>query len=274
MFVDAATAARIDRVEARLSGAIADTLLQRGLTPAPHVTRFADGGLGVLARPGSPINKLIGAGFDGPLDPDRLAALEATWHARGEPVRVELASLAAPRTAEQLTARGYRLLGCEHVLARPLTLADADRPPALPVHRDHAAWQAALVAGFTAPDGTGAPVDDYARDAVETAMQDFADTRGFDRYLVSVDDQPAGAATLRIDDRVALLCGAATLPAFRRRGVQAALLTARLRDAARADCDLAVLTTAPGSLSQHNAARQGFTLAYVRAILVLPPPAP
>lgn len=270
MFLTAATAARIDRVEARLSCAIADTLIGANVVPLPLVTHLGDGAA-VLARRGSPMNKLIGAGFTGPLDPNLLSLIETSWHARGEPVRVELASLASPETAEQLGERGYRLMGCEHVLVRPLTPADADRVPAHTVRQDDPRWHETLIAGFTAPDGTGAPVDDYARDVIETAMQDFAATPGFQRYVATLhDDTTAGAATLRVDDRVALLCGAATLPAARRRGVQAALLAARLRDAAREGCDLAVLTVAPGSLSEHNATRQGFTLGYVRTILALP----
>jgi GNAT superfamily N-acetyltransferase len=67
---------------------------------------------------------------------------------------------------------------------------------------------------------------------------------------------------------VAQLTGAATAPAHRRRGVQTALLSARLADAADAGCDIAVLTTQPGSKSQQNAQRRGFDLLYTRAILV------
>ncbi|MFY9922262.1 MAG: GNAT family N-acetyltransferase, partial [Mycobacterium sp.] len=54
----------------------------------------------------------------------------------------------------------------------------------------------------------------------------------------------------------------------RRRGVQSALLTKRLADAAEAGCDVAVVTTAPGSKSQQNVQRQGFHLPYTRAVLV------
>ena len=67
---------------------------------------------------------------------------------------------------------------------------------------------------------------------------------------------------------VAQLVGAATAPAHRRRGVQSALLRAGLADAAEAGCDIAVVTTAPGSKSQQNVQRQGFHLLYTRAILV------
>jgi len=55
------------------------------------------------------------------------------------------------------------------------------------------------------------------------------------------------------------------------RGVQSALLGTRLEVAAAAGCDVAVVTTQPGSKSQENAQRQGFELLYTRTILVRTP---
>jgi ribosomal protein S18 acetylase RimI-like enzyme len=71
-------------------------------------------------------------------------------------------------------------------------------------------------------------------------------------------------------DGIAALTGAATAPEHRRRGVQTALLSARLADAASAGCDVAIITTQPGSKSQQNAQRRGFDLLYTRAVLVKP----
>ncbi|MBP7678421.1 MAG: GNAT family N-acetyltransferase, partial [Thermoanaerobaculia bacterium] len=67
---------------------------------------------------------------------------------------------------------------------------------------------------------------------------------------------------------LAQLCGAATLPDHRRRGIQTALLAERLAAAGRSGCGLAVVTTQPGSKSQENVRRRGFALLYTRAILV------
>jgi GNAT superfamily N-acetyltransferase len=81
----------------------------------------------------------------------------------------------------------------------------------------------------------------------------------------------AGGAEFRIDGGVAQLAGAATAPEHRRRGVQTALLSARLVEAASAGCEVAVITTQPGSKSQQNAQRRGFDLLYTRATLVRRP---
>jgi len=45
-------------------------------------------------------------------------------------------------------------------------------------------------------------------------------------------------------------------------------VSARLADAAAAGCDIAVVTTLPGSKSQENVQRRGFDLLYTRAILM------
>jgi len=79
---------------------------------------------------------------------------------------------------------------------------------------------------------------------------------------------PAGSASARYADGIAQLCGASTIPRFRRRGVQRALSTIRLAAAVADGCTLAIVTTAPGSQSQANVMRLGFELIYARAILV------
>ena len=99
------------------------------------------------------------------------------------------------------------------------------------------------------------------------AERDFAAT-GVDRYVALHDGAFAGGAGLRITGGIAQMAGAGTAPAHRRLGIQSALLTARLIDATAAGCDVAVITTQPGSRSQQNAQRRGFDLLYTRAVLV------
>ena len=55
-------------------------------------------------------------------------------------------------------------------------------------------------------------------------MKVFAQADGIECYLAKIDGQPAGGGTLAMRDGVAGLFGASTLPAFRNRGVQAALI--------------------------------------------------
>ena len=272
MFIDAALATRIERAEAALGRAIAMGLGADG----PAVVVPVAGGAGVLVRPGSPMNKVIGLPVDEPLDERALADVEAAWGRVGEPVRIELSTRAAPAVLAALVARGYQLTAVEDVLVRRLPAPSPSPSPSPEIvvararsEAEVAAWRAAILEGFLAGDGTGAAPPGDGRAVLETLMADVAAAPGFERYVAHRDGQLAGAASLRLDEGVALLCGAATLPAHRRRGVQAALLAARLRDAHAAGAEVAVVTTAPGSLSEHNVVRSGFALGYARLVLVL-----
>ena len=105
---------------------------------------------------------------------------------------------------------------------------------------------------------------------VERSVEDMCAVSGFERYMAWRDGAIAGGASFRSFAGVAQLCGSATLPAHRRRGVQSGLLRYRLAEAARRGCDVAVVTTQPGSKSQENVERAGFSLLYVRAVLKRP----
>lgn len=184
---------------------------------------------------------------------------------------MELCSLADPAVAALLTGRGYRLAGFENVLGRPLTRDAPPMPDGIDVRAGGAdeldAWVDIVVEGFAHPDGEGVPThEDFPRDVIARAERDVVEA-GARVYLARCGGVPAGGGAMRITDGLAQLAGAATAPAFRRRGVQGALLAARLRDAAAAGCEVAVVTTAPASASQRNVQRNGFDLLYTRAIL-------
>jgi ribosomal protein S18 acetylase RimI-like enzyme len=277
MFADLALARRIDGAEASLSSDIAAAIVQRGSVPGAFSRAFA-GGVAVFTGVDSPMTKVIGAGFDGAPAEGDITALEAEYFAQRASVRAEVSTLADPAFVRALTARGYVLNGFENVLGRaPLSPGQFDNPAGLVIDTaaDPRAWMHALIDGFEAPD-TGvvsAPGEPFQRDVVESVLADMAGARGFMRYAAVVDGEVAGAGSMRLCDGVAQLCGAATRPAFRRRGVQTAILHARLRHAATAGSDIAVVTTEPGSRSQQNAQRAGFALLYSRAVLIKAPPA-
>jgi GNAT superfamily N-acetyltransferase len=83
-------------------------------------------------------------------------------------------------------------------------------------------------------------------------------------FLAEVDGVPGAAGGLVLHEGVALFAGAATVPELRRRGLQGALLAERMRYAAEAGCDLAMMVAEAGSESQRNAERKGFRVAYTR----------
>lgn len=277
MFASVALAARIEAAEARLTEALGRAVLAANPAAGTFLEKVC-GGIALYAGPSSPMNKMIGVGFAG-LPPDAsLDAIEARFFERGAPVQAEVATLAEPAFAAKLTRRGYVLQNFENVSGRPLDGRDADPRPdpsirVAPVEPDEAeAWLDASITAFAHPDDRGVPSEALPpREAMEASLRPFLLVSGFRRYCAWMDGRLAGTASLRLDDGVAQLCGAGTVPAFRRRGVQAALLRRRLSDSVLAGCDIAVLTTQPGSTSQENGHRQGFALLYTRAILVRAP---
>jgi GNAT superfamily N-acetyltransferase len=151
-----------------------------------------------------------------------------------------------------LTAAGYERDGGRTVAIRDLTaLPERDREPV--VERawtvDERAWFRRVLL-----DGYG-----VAGSAAELLAAEHRrpEVRGF---LAYEDATAVGAAAYTVHGEVAVLGGASTLPAFRGRGVQTGLLTHRLHAAAAEGCDLAVATAAPGSVSESNLERSGFSV--------------
>jgi len=275
MIADSVLAARIDRAEARFCSRLARSATAIG-GGGPFVLPVS-GGLAVYATPRSPMNKVIGLGFDGPIDPGELLVVEQRWGERNEAVRVELSILSDPAVAPALSARGYALHGFENVLAA--RIADTDPPSPAPGitigiagEDQFEQWLSIAVDSFASMDGTGSAADPVLpRDELERVVREAmgaAAVPGLTRYIAHLEGEAAGEAALHVEDGLALLAGSGTVPGFRGRGVQKALVARRLADAAAAGCDLAVVVTAPGTRSQANVMRRGFELLYTRAIMV------
>jgi ribosomal protein S18 acetylase RimI-like enzyme len=274
LFCATALGARIERAEADLIARCSEAASRRAGIDG-FVTPIA-GGVASFAGEGSPYNKVAGLGFGGVPDEAALGEIEEAFARCGSPTQVELAHLADPAIGALLSARGYQLESFENVLGRALT-GDVERvaPPGIEVRPsgadEFAEWLAVVAEASVHPDTQGVPWhEEFSREVIIEAELDSAEA-GCVRYAARRDGVLAGGATMRLTDGIAQLTGAATLPAHRRHGIQTALLSARLADAAAADCDVAVIIVQPGSKSQQNAQRQGFDLLYTRAVLVKQP---
>jgi len=182
-----------------------------------------------------------------------LAVVEALL---GSPTVLELSPAADPDLWPMLAQRGYRLHQFQQLWARPLTGTTA--PPALDLVRTAKVHEADLYnrivcAGFMERD------DWRELDPLFNTSLDVKDAWGF---LAFVDGQPAGGGMLGIVDGVALLSGSSVIPRFRGRGLQKALIRARMAFAEALDCDLACASTAPGTASQRSYEACGFRAAY------------
>jgi GNAT superfamily N-acetyltransferase len=272
VFCDVKLAGRIERAEARFIAACSEAAARRRGDRTGFVLPIGSG-VASYAEPDSPLNKVAGVGFGGP--PGDLDAVERAYADRGAPVQAEVASLADPALLELLADRDYRLVSFENVLGRGLGGAvDRVAPPGVDVNPsgddEFETWLDVVVEASLHPDTQGVPwLEEFPREILENAERDAAGL--VRRYLARLDGVPAGGGTMNVTDGIAQLTGAGTAPAFRRRGIQSALLSTRLADAAAAGCDIAVVTVQPGSRSQQNAQRRGFEPLYTRAVLAFDP---
>ena len=264
-------ARRIEAAETRLSLEMVDVSRRNG-TDGVFCLRVGSGAA-VYCGPGAPMTKVIGVGIAESLTDEDIDRVEEAYAPTGEHPGWEMATLGDFPSIRRLESRGYRLQRIEMVLGRDLLRATLIDPvPAdIRIERGHdEEWARISIAGFSAAEtveGRDVPGEQYDSSILERVVQQFADIHEVRRYVAFLHGVPAGAAGARVDGGVYQLCGAATLPAFRRRGVQSALLSARLAEARAENCDLTVVTVEPGSRSQANVQRRGFTPLYSRLVL-------
>jgi hypothetical protein len=261
-FVDLALARRLElahahrTVEYALAQARLDHRVGASFIPA-------DSGQAVYAGPGSPVNGARAMGLSGRVDAATLERVEAFFLRHEAQSRVTVCPLADPSLRELLAARAYALQGFFSILMAETTLS-----PTRPAHAtievrevgpaDEWRWLQTVGTGF-AEGGAADPIIPLIRPTFHSSS-----ARSF---LAWLDGEPAGGGTVIFHEGVAEFCSASTVPWARGRGVQTALIHARLAAARHAGCDLALVITASAAPSQRNVERLGFQLAYTRPVM-------
>jgi GNAT superfamily N-acetyltransferase len=265
LFPDLTLAQRLERHEAWSSSEHART--QARLYPETRATSqpIAEGRV-VYCGKRSLMSQVYGWGLAGPVLASDLDRIEAFYRGRTPRIRVQVCPLAQPALLRLLGERGYAVQDHMNVFARPMDSIGAE-PASVPglsiqiaAPEDARPWFESTAAGldWAEPDG---PTFMTIRCTLKS------DTRLF---LAWLDGRPVGGGALETHDGVASLMAADTLPAFRSRGIHTALVHARLAAAREAGCDLAMVYTRPGALSQRNVLRAGFQLAYTNSTMVSP----
>ena len=265
-FVDHALAARIEASQAAqlesFARVVAERLPQRGATFAS----IAGGRAAFLARRFDP-SRAAGLGMHGPVELAEVEALERFYRERDTDARILVSPFADASLLAHLGERGFSLVDLETVLFRRILPGEpfAAPHPGVEVRQvgvaDAALWVRTSLTGFTPPGGT----PDFAHAPIYEAS--FHDpTLAF--FTGALSGAVAGTAGVHILRATAFFFADSTLPAFRRHGVEGALIAARLAAARDAGCDLAFAVTAAGAVSQRNCQRAGFVPAYSQALLI------
>jgi Acetyltransferase (GNAT) domain len=110
--------------------------------------------------------------------------------------------------------------------------------------------------------GWGVPEKDHPQ--FKSNVRPWREQPGWSLYLARVGGRPAAAATLYVADRVAYLADGTTAPTYRGRGLHAALLRQRIRDASAAGIDFVFSGAEPMGTSHRNMERAGLRLHFQR----------
>lgn len=219
------------------------------------------GGYAVYCGANNPITQAVGLGLEGPVGVEEFDQLENFYFNRNEPVRVETCPLADPTLFEHYKSRNYFVSEFSNVMLRSVdTAASPPVPPEIQIHLaapdELDLWVMTVSQGFA---------ENYpVTQELLSIMKMFAMAKNTECYIARINGRVAGGATFALHGRIAGLFGASTLPDFRQRGVQTALLHHRLRRAFETKCELAVSLAQPGSHSQRNITRLGFQTLYTR----------
>lgn len=267
LFADREFGALIERSVARDLALYAEKA--RDLEPEASVeTVPAAGGLAVFLGQDSPVNMVYGAGFAGTVSDSEIAEIERWYAERGVRAAISVCPLADASMHAALSRRGWLVNGYENVLA--LELRDFVAPPVpqgvevgrVETREDRELWASLSATAFVAPDAPSA--------AQARLSQVMSERRDHVLLVGSVNGVNAGTGALWTDSDLGWLLGDATLPAWRRKGVQRTLQIVRCTLAREAGCRYAISEAVPGSPSQRNQERLGMRVVYTRVELLAP----
>ncbi len=260
IFADIELSKRLERAEGFAAARFAQA--RRHVQPASRAewTELA-GACAIFDGPESPVTQTFGLGLFEELTVAGLDSIERFFRERNAPVMHEVSPFAGVAALELLCERGYRPMEVSNVLFRPVEVPAKALLPGITVRSiepgEAAVWCEVSAQGWSHEHPE---LREFMHElgSVITAREHSP------CFLAEWDGVPGAAGVLCLHQGVALFGGAATVPAFRRRGLQAALLQERMRYAAEQGCDVAEMVAIPGSNSQRNAERQGFRTAYTR----------
>lgn len=255
----------------------------RAMTEIAPVNEPVMGGVMSFLEPGSWANQACGVGLAGPVSDDEIVRFVAFYVTRGVEPRVELSQFADLSLITGLGRRGFDVRQFETVLARAIDPGEdvlAAMPGAWPVDEDGRRLEIARVdsadeamvleslrvamSGFM-PEG-------YTPSAGEIEMHRRIVAHPHGEVIVARFGSAvvgSGGAEYPRDEAipVGVLFGVSVLPAFRRRGVQQAMILRRVQRAQELGARVAVIHSLPGASTDRNAMRLGFAPCYTKVIM-------
>lgn len=265
-FVDKAFARRLESVE-EMPQVFYARVFQKTRPEVGAAEAEVCGGHMSFCGLGSPIGRAVGMGLDRPFTEADLDHVESFYRSHKAPAQLDLCPMHEPAVFEMCKQRGYAIAELNNVLYRRLDPVEAFPPPPMGCELrrsplDEAEVTGAIVERAFFPDGAPEPF----RGLIAPLYQ----MEGAVAFVACIEARPVACGTGLIigQHKVVALCGAGTLAGYRGRGLQTALLRARMAAAIEAGCEYAAIVTQGGTTSQRNAERLGFRVAYSKVTVI------
>ncbi|MBL8148817.1 MAG: GNAT family N-acetyltransferase [Blastocatellia bacterium] len=259
-FVDLNLARRLERTEAQVNAEMVEARAK--IFPDSNAQWIeVAGAYAMYDGLTSPLTQTFGLGIFGSITEQEIGLIEDFYNSLSAPIFHEVSPLADLTLLPLLNNRGYQPIEFTSVMFRPISHnpmleVSSNIQVRLIEESEQDLWAATSAKGWS-------EFTEYA-DLMFDLAQVSAKRRGALSFIAELEGQPIATGAVGIFNGVALLAGASTIVEGRRQGAQQALLNSRLNYAVEQGCDIAMVCAQPGSVSQRNAERQGFRIAYTR----------
>lgn len=209
-------------------------------------------------------NRVIGAGVLAPLDARGLETIAAHYAARGKAPNIEVyEGITPPSVVALLADAGFveSSHGLEsHILETDTAPAPRPTPATVRVAgpAEHGRFGELVRDGFDMREHP--TLGPFFHDLTVASLAALGDATA--AFIASVDGQDAGTGQLVLTGRVAGCYSGSVLAPFRGRGIQHALIAARIAEGLRRGRRIFVSQTDPDSPSGHNLHELGFRTLY------------
>lgn len=209
----------------------------------------------------SPFSQVIGWGFN-EVDPNQLDEIENFYFSHKMPTcSIELSPFVGNGVLNILSKRSYLVKEWSQIsylftpdyLPKPISNQICIK--IIEEENELEEWGKIVAKGFGAEN-------------LSTIFSLYGKTEGIYPFGAWINGKLCGTATITIYNDIADLGVTSTLEEFRGKGIQKALLSKRLEFAKTKGVKIATVTTEPGSISDLNIQKIGFSPAYTRLGLV------
>ena len=215
------------------------------------------GGIAEFTGVDSPLSEAVGVGIFEPIDDQTVPVITRFYSERGAVPRVMVGPMSDPYLGIALAHAGYVPIEAQSMLASDLESATTSLDPRIRETQDTHAWARVSMRGFDKEAASA-----VLRMSIE-ALASTPETIALEA-VDGADVVATGGLSFRSD--IPVLFGASTLPPFRGRGWQGALIRDRLARARRTGATHARAAARPLSQSESNFIQAGFEVLYTRVL--------